>query len=622
MIDSLSHLVWREPLWLWLAMAPWLLWTLRAIAGRPRGTDYADPHLLPWARAQVHVSLRARLEPRRLWRHTVLALAWLLFAMAMAGPRLAENLYEQDKEQYTELLVVLDVSRSMTARDVAPSRLERARLELEDLIARAERVKIGLVVYAARPHLMTPPTDDKAVLRHALQAVRYGLLPTEGSNLPEAIEFAAKHFTSERSAHALLLVTDGELPTEKATADASLDDTVSRLAQQGVVLYALGVGTPDGAPLQGPQGGWLHYRDKPVVSRLHEERLEKLAVAGNGRYARVTDTDAEWQTLYDQAIRYLHAAGVNRSGDSLIEWRELYAWCLVPGVLLLLLVYVEPRRTALGLSSLSWLAVFVVSGSLHPLPAHAASESWLQRAYLAYSKQSYQEAKLAYARVAGYAGRMGEGSSAYRLGEYQEAVQLFTQAVVDADSDAQRALAAFNLANSRYRLEEYGAAAALYRETLRYAPDDRAARLNLTFAIAMQKQQALQRQQDGGSGRQGRGPRTGRPAAGTDVTSGNLSIDNEDDTKPPLVPPLPITPPQGSDIIEQGIYQSRPVVGQATEFKDSAWQYAVTSPERIVLQANALKVDESILWKRIFEGEEGFPAPVETPLDLPDMRPW
>lgn len=621
-MDGLSHLVWREPLWLWLALAPWLLWTLRAFVGRPRGTDYADSHLLPWARAQVHASLCARLEPRRLWRHAVLALAWLLFAMAMAGPRLAETLYQQDKEQYTELMVVLDVSRSMTARDVAPSRLERARLELEDLIARAERLKIGLVVYAARPHLMTPPTDDKAVLRHALHVVRYGLLPTEGSNLPEAIEFAANHFTSDRSAHALLLVTDGELPTEQAAAEARLDDRVSRLSQQGVTLYALGVGTPDGAPLQGPQGGWLHYRDKPVVSRLHEDRLEQLAVTGNGRYARVADTDAEWQALYDQAIRYLHAGDVDRTGDSLIEWRELYAWCLVPAVLLLLLAYVEPRRAALASSPLIWLAVFVVTGSLHPPPAHAASESWQQRAYQAYSQQSYQEAKQAYARVAGYAGRMGEGGSAYRLGEYQEAVQLFTQAVVDADSDAQRARAVFNLANSRYRLEEYGAAVSLYRETLRYAPDDRAARLNLAFAINMQQQQALQQQQDGGSGRQGRGPRTGRPPEGTDVISGSLSIDNEDDTQPPLMPPLPINPPQRSDIIEQGIYQSQPVVEQATEFKDPAWQYAVTSPERIVLQANALKVDESILWQRIFEREEGFPAPIETPRDLPDIQPW
>lgn len=620
MMDALSHLLWREPLWLWLALCPWSLWGLRGFVRRPRGRDYADSHLMPWARAQV----AQRLELRRFWRHALLALAWLLFAMAMAGPRLAKTGYDQNKDQYTELIVVLDLSRSMTARDVTPSRLERARLELEDLIARAERLKIGLVVYAARSHLMTPPTDDKSVLRHDLQVLRYGLLPTEGSNLTGAIKFAAGQFTSGRSAHALLLVTDGEMPMEEAAAEATLNDTVARLAQQGITLYALGVGTSEGAPLQGPQGDWLRYRDKPVVSRLHEDRLQELAILGNGRYAGVSDTDAEWQVLYDQNIRHLHATGVSRTGDSLIEWRELYAWFLVPAVLLLLLAYGESRRTTLGSSSLLWLAVFVMTGSLHAPLAHASSESLQARAYQAYSQQSYREAKQAYASVAGFVGRMGEGSSAYRLGEYREAVRLFTQAILDADSDAQRAHAMFNLANSRYRFEDYGAAVALYQEVLRYAPDDRASQLNRAFAIAMQQQQQRDGEGEGGvSGRQGGGPRAARLADGTDVTSGRLSLDNEDDTRPPIIPPLPETqPPSGSDIIERGIYQSRPMVEQATEFRDPAWHYAATSPERIVLQANALKVDESILWQRIFEGEEGFPAPIETPRELPDMQPW
>jgi Ca-activated chloride channel family protein len=552
----------------------------------------------------------------------VLALAWLLFAMAMAGPRIAENDYKQDKENYTELMVVLDVSRSMTARDVAPSRLERAKLELQDLIARAERQKIGLVVYAARAHLMIPPTDDKTVLRHALQVLRYGLLPTEGSNLQGAIEFASKHFTSEQSARALLLVSDGEISTNDATAEARLDDMVSQLAQQGVSLYALGIGTPEGAPLLAQQGGWLRYRNEAVVSKLHEDRLQELAVLGNGRYSAVSETDAEWQKLYDKNIKYLHTADTIRKGDRLIEWRELYGWCLIPAALLMLLTYVEPRRGSLGTSHLLWFAVFVISGWLNPPLAHASDESWQQRAYQAYSNKSYLEAKQGYARVAGYGGRMGEGSSAYRLGEYQEAVQLFTQAILDADNDARRARAVFNLANSHYQLEDYGAAVTLYREVLRYAPNNQAAQLNLDFAIAMQKQQ--QRDGDsGGSGRQGRGPRTTQPPEGTDVTSGNLSIDDEDDAKPPPIPAIPDSQPlPDSDLIAQGIFHSRLAVQQATEFKDPTWHYAATSVERIVLQANSLKVDESILWKRIFEAEEDFPAPVETPRELPDMTPW
>ena len=617
MIDSLSHLVWREPLWLWLALYPWVQWVLRGFLDRPGGSGYADPQLMPWVRARV----TGRFELRRLWRHGALALAWLLFAMAVAGPRSAETGYGQDKKNYTELMVVLDVSRSMTARDVAPSRLERAKLELEDLIAREERLKIGLVLYAARPHLMTPPTDDKSVLRHDLQGVRHGLLPTEGSNLRAAIAFAAKHFTPGKSARALLLVTDGETPENNAAAEAKYHDTVTRLAQQGIALYALGVGTPEGAPLQAQQGGWLHYQGNAVVSKLHENRLQELAVLGNGRYATVSDTGAEWRILYDQNISHLHAADASQTGGSLIEWREFYGWCLIPAVLLMLLAYMAPRRASLSTLPLLWLTALIVSVSLPPPVAHASSGSWQQRAYQAYRNKSYLAAKQGYARVPGYVGRMGEGSSAYRLGKYQEAVQIFTQAILDASNDTQRARAVFNLANSRYRLEDYGAAVALYRETRRYDPDDRAAQLNLGFAIAMQKQQ--RDSGNGGKGKGGRGPRTARLPEGTEITSGNRSIDNGDNARPPPIPPLPDTQPQpGSDLIERGIYQSQPAVQQATKFKDPAWRYAATSPERIVLQANSLKVDQSILWKRIFEAQEGFPAPVETPRELPGMPPW
>ena len=142
MMDILAHLVWREPLWFWFALCPWLLWLLHGFMGWTRGRDYADPQLMPWARAHV----AAQLELRRFRRHALLALAWLLFAMAMAGPRVAQTTYDQDRKNDTQLMVVLDVSRSMTARDVEPSRLERARLELEDLITREQRLKIGLVV--------------------------------------------------------------------------------------------------------------------------------------------------------------------------------------------------------------------------------------------------------------------------------------------------------------------------------------------------------------------------------------------------------------------------------------------------------------------------------------------
>jgi Ca-activated chloride channel family protein len=617
MIDGLSQLAWREPLWLWMALYPWVLWALRWGMALPAGRQYADPGLLPWvcARTMRDTGLR------RLWRPAMLALAWILFAMAMAGPRLAEIHHDRNKDSYTELMVVVDASYSMTARDVEPGRLERAKLELHDLVERAERLKIGLVVYAARPHLLNPPTDDKSILRHNLQLLRHGLLPTEGSGLRDAMEFAATHFSANEAARAMLLVTDGEFSEGDALAGVALDDTATRLGQQGIVLHALGIGSPEGAALLAREGGWLRHAGEAVVTRLQEDRLKALAALGNGRYARVADSDSEWRSLYDQGIAGLASVAADRDGDRLVVWNELYGWCLLPAVLLMLLAQVAPRRVA---SAMAPMLVVVVSlyGWLDPGVVYAADQPRRQDAFQAYGSESYQEARQAYAGIPGYAGRMGEGSSAYRQGDYRAAVQLFTQAVLDADSDARRADAVFNLANSHYKLEDHDTAVALYQEVLRYDAGRQAARLNLALAVAMRD-----RRQDGdvpaASARQGRGPRSARLADGTGITRGGLILDEQEAGRPVFVPDLPEGRPLSeSELIELGIHHSRSVVQQEDEFKDPGWDYAVTTTERILLQANALKVDEAILWKRIFETEEGFPAPVETPYVLPDVPPW
>jgi tetratricopeptide (TPR) repeat protein len=216
---------------------------------------------------------------------------------------------------------------------------------------------------------------------------------------------------------------------------------------------------------------------------------------------------------------------------------------------------------------------------------------------------------------------MGEAASAYRLEEYPTAIQLFTQAVLDADNDSQRARAVFNLANSYYQLQDYGMAANLYRETLRYAPKDQAAQLNLSFALTLQQQQ--EQSENEKSARQGRGSRSARPPGNTEVTEGTLSLHNEEEhTQPSAIPSLPDRPSSVMDIIELGIHESRPVVEQATVFRDPDWHYAASSQQRIAAQIDTLSNDESKLWQRLFEQEEGFPAALEAPRELPGTRPW
>lgn len=610
MTDLLADLAWRDLRWLWLALAPWALWLVRAVRTRERAGDYAARHLLPWAQAPHQGAALARY----LWRHVGLALAWLLFAIALAGPRLPQAVDDVSAERYTEVLVVMDLSRSMTAGDVAPGRLERARLELHDFVRRARRLRIGLVVYAARPHLLVPPTADKRLLGFYIEQLRYGLLPTEGSALADALAFAGESFGPARAARAILLVSDGDTGDD----DARLDQRVNALHEQGIRLFALGVGTESGSTLLTHDGRWLVHNGEQVVSRLHRERLQRLTRLGDGHYAPVDDADGEWRVLYERGIGRLPLQDIDTAAGAgtQVAWRQLHAWALFPAMVLWLAVYIRPRRVVHRVNLVTVL--FVALLAFAPAGEVAAAEPDARPAWEAYTRGDYEAALQAYTRVPGYAGRMGEGVTAYRLGRYGLAKQQFVRAVLAADDDKARADALFNLANTHYRAVDYAEAAALYRDVLRYRPGDVAAQRNLGYALALQSQQ--QRELAAGKGGSGRGPRAARLPPGTDVASGSMGLDDTMEAVPlPAPGGAPLSP---ADAARERIARARPAARTVDESDDPSWTYDIGAPEGVALKANSIRVDESILWQRIIEQEENFPGLVETPYELPGVQPW
>lgn len=627
----LAQLEWRASGWFWLALTPWLAWALQALRARRRGQDYAAPHLLPWARAITAAGQAWTSRLLALWRPFTHALGWLLMAAAMAGPRVAETLHDRDRDAAPTLFVLLDVSRSMTATDIEPNRLQRALLELDDLFTRADRLRIGLIAYGARPHLMLPPTADRTLLRHTLHRLRPGLLPTEGSDPAAAIHLALSHFADDGAARALLLIGDGELTAETAAARAEWEAAVAAVAARGISLNVLGVGSVEGAPLRDARGEWLRVGEQPVISRLAAERLAAAARVTAGRYAEVAATDAEWRILYDDHLRHLAGDARDGEGQPLIEWRELYVWFLLPAVVLLLIGQIEWRQRAHGLSLAVAALLFGAVVSAPPAQAQtqtlADNADLLRQAHAAYVAGDLAAAQRGYARVGGYDGRLGEGISAYRAGDFPAALHAFSEAVLAADDDAARARAVFNLGNVRYRMADYALAADLYRESLRYAPADPAARVNLEWAeFRLVYQQAKDRAGEyadldadaTGRGRGARGGADGLAAFGDDLTVSEGEGSSRD--RPAADAPNVATAPPAMAAIDP--LGTQPVVARDSAFEDDDWVYAPTAPDRIVREANALAVDQSRLWQRLFETEEGFPAALDTPRPLPGRSPW
>jgi Ca-activated chloride channel family protein len=457
---------WREPAWLGLAAVPLLFGWWRG-QRRARLLRYADADLLPWAASASSARAGHRM------RTGVHALAWLLLALAAAGPRQPIDVREGEvvPRHLLTLAVVVDVSASMRATDAgeessAPDRLSRARIELLDLLPRLHGERLALIVYAGEAGVLLPPTDDTALFERALEQLDPRLIETQGSNLAAALDLArAQLVAAPGKAKAVLLVSDAETDSVDEAAHAA----VAALRSARLPLFVLGVGSADGAPVPLPDGGMAARDGVPVQSRMDSATYREWADASGGRFAAVRDGDADWAQLYDGGIAHLPGDPV-APGEA-PAWREYYSWLLLPALLLLMAIAL-PRRAVAG------AALLLLGVMLAPPPALADEVA----AWQAWQQKQYAVAQARYAQIGGYAGQMGAGAAAWRQADYAAAVRHFGAALLQAGDDRARADALYNLGNAHYGNGNPQAAAEAFETVLRLRPGDTRARANLDQA--------------------------------------------------------------------------------------------------------------------------------------------
>jgi Ca-activated chloride channel homolog len=461
MIDQLQQLHWREPLWLLLAAVPLLFgwWRSRR---RARLLRYADAELLPWAASLP--AAQAAAWPRALGH----ALAWLLLALAAAGPRLPLELREGQAtpRHLLTVMAVLDLSASMRAADIVPDRLARARLELLDWLPRLQGERVGLIVYAGEAGMLLLPTDDPELFRRMLDQADPRLIEAQGTNLAAALDLARTQLeASPGQAKAILLVTDAE----SDSVDDAAPIAVEALRQSRLPLFVLGVGSEAGAPVPLPDGGFAEDDAGQVLSRMAASVYAQWAQASGGRFAAVSDGDADWEALHQRGIAAL--PGDPNAPQASTAWRELYAWCLAPALGLLMALSL-PRRVVV------LLALVILLPALAP-PAAWADEA---TAWQAWQSKDFSRAQILYAQAGGYRGHMGAGAAAWRQAEYATAARHFAAALLLAENDHQRADALYNLGNAHYGLGQWQAAWEAFETVLKMRPGDAGASANRDLA--------------------------------------------------------------------------------------------------------------------------------------------
>ena len=256
------------------------------------------------------------------------AITILIFMIAR--PQVGSKI-SHEKREGIEVLIALDISNSMLAQDVIPSRLEKSKLLIEDLVDHFTNDKVGLVVFAGDAFVQLPITNDYVSAKMFLQNINPSLITTQGTDLARAISLSQSCFTQrEHIGRAIIVITDGE-DHEGGALEAARE-----AYKKGINVFILGVGTSKGAPIPDGNGGYLKDNSgQTVLSALNEQMCQQVAKAGNGVYIHVDNTSDAQEKLNKELSKL--QSGIS---DTVVysEYNEQFQ---IFGIILLLLLIVE-----------------------------------------------------------------------------------------------------------------------------------------------------------------------------------------------------------------------------------------------------------------------------------------
>lgn len=458
-----------RPEWLWsllpAVVLALLLWRQRQRRGS--WSTVIAPQLLPHLVGSGSGAHKRNFLP-------VILLGWVFTAIAAAGPSW-QKIPQPVHQKHDAMVLLLDLSYSMKSADLPPSRLDRARQKLLDLLQERREGQTGLIAYAGDAHIVTPLTDDTPTIANLLPALHPDMMPVPGSNAAAAVSNGLELLRSAGvRGGKMLLVTDG-------VSDKQRGKIVKALKGSAVQLTVMGVGTPAGAPIPLPRGGFLKDNDGTIVMpSLEEQALRKLAGDSGGHYTAMKIDDSDLRALLAQSP--LNASqetlALNRTADAWDDQGYLFLLPLLPLVL--------------GLFRRGWVLALLPLLFLSE-PPQAQAQSW-NDLWLTPDQQGQRALQQGDNNSAATLFKNPEwaGTAAYRDGDYDSAVEKFTQRA-DADN-------LYNKGNALARAGKLDEAMAAYQASLELQPDKQDAQQNLELLEKLKEQQEQQQNQEGQEG--------------------------------------------------------------------------------------------------------------------------
>jgi len=432
---------------------------------------------------------------RRWIKAFFLPLVIFFIILSISGPRYGYQWIEIERKGI-DIIIALDCSKSMLANDVKPSRLERAKYEIIDLLNMLKGDRVGLVAFSGTSFLQCPLTHDYETFYLFLDSLSPDFMPVGGTNLFEALSTSISAFNPESySEKAVILITDGE---------STVGDTVKaaqKAKDSDIKIFSIGIGAKDGAPVVKKDGSFSKdHAGDIILSKLDDKTLKNIARITGGIYVKSVAGDMDLEKIYSKEIRNKMDAATVSSGRKKI-WQDRFQWFLGIGLLILMIEMLLPsikRSHAIKIIILSTL-IFNLSASNN---AFAEGVSHLiDKGVTAYDKEEYNTALKTFidAQLKSPDDPFIDfniGTAYYKSGDYQSALNHFDKAK-EAEDEILKHKSYYNKGNSEFRMQQYKKAVESYTKAIELNPDDQKAIANLNLAKKLIEEQKNQSPQEG-----------------------------------------------------------------------------------------------------------------------------
>ena len=485
----------EEPIYLYLLAVIPVLALVRWLLERKqhkRLRKFGDPELLSQLMPDV-----SRWRPAaKFWTlEAALALLIVMIARPQMGTRISH-----DKRTGIETIIAMDISNSMLAEDVAPSRLDRTKMMVENLVDNFTDDKIGLIGFAGDAFVQLPITSDYVSAKMFLSDIHPSLMATQGTDIATAINMATNSFTQQQGVgKAIIVVTDGE-DHEGGALEAAKD-----AKKKGMRVYVLGVGSPNGAPI--PLGNGNYMKDRTgntVMTKLNEEMCRQVAEAGGGAYIHV-DNNSNAQQQLDNELSKLTKKEMQSTIYSDYD-EQFQAFGIIALILLIIEICILDRKNPLARRINIFGRRQRTATVLLLLFAAMAAVAQTDRQYVTsgnklFRNGQFDQAEVAYRKAIEKNPRNPQAH--YNLGNAlmaqkkdSAAVQSLQKSTELETSKIRKAMAFHNMGVVCQQHKMYGEAIEAYKSALRLNPKDDATRYNLELCKRQQKNQQNQKNQN------------------------------------------------------------------------------------------------------------------------------